>query len=155
VARTPPSELGDLLKLLRAKSRMSQRELGRTSGISYTQIGDLESGRGGQPSPITLRAISRGLTTDALDPHDVDQAKSDAYYTQLMQAAGYLRGLGAPTPRDAEEEDVLKFLEDRSGDAAIGERLVQLARGYPDLSIETQMVVRHLLAQWVRESRTE
>jgi hypothetical protein len=60
-----------------------------------------------------------------------------------------------PSPRDAEEKGVLKFLQDRSGDVGIAEQLIQLAGRYPDLSTETQMVVRYLLTQWVRESRTE
>jgi len=144
------SELGDLLILLRRKSRMSQRELGRASGVSYTQISDLEHGEGGQPSPLTLRALARGLATDALDPDDIDQRKADAYYAQLMQAAGYLRGLGASTQDGVDEAAVVRVLASRSGDVGIAEQLVKLARRYPELSPETQVVVRHLIGTWVR-----
>ena len=145
-------ELADLLTLLRRRARMSQRELSRASGISYTQIGDMERGQGGQPAPQTLRSLARGLATDALDLTDVDQTKADADYAQLMQAAGYLRGLGASTRDGADEAAVMRFLTSRSGDPQIAEQLVKLARRYPELSPETQIVVRHLLGTWVQES---
>ena len=145
-------DLADLLILLRRRARMSQRALSRASGISYTQIGDMERGQGGQPAPQTLRSLARGLATDALDLTDVDQTKADADYAQLMQAAGYLRGLGASTRDGADEAAVMRFLTSRSGDPQIAEQLVKLARRYPELSPETQIVVRHLLGTWVQES---
>ena len=49
--------LGSVLAALRRRARMSQRALSRASGISYTQIGDLENARGYNPSPLTLRAL--------------------------------------------------------------------------------------------------
>src|SRR5438046_2953583 len=107
---------------------MSQRELARTSDISYTQVGDLEGGTGGHPSPLTLRAIARGLATDALDPNDIDFTKADAYYRQFMQAAGYLRGLAeGPDHHKTSEEDVLDYLRARSGDWALPNLLIEVA----------------------------
>jgi transcriptional regulator with XRE-family HTH domain len=149
------NDLGSLLALLRKRARMSQRELSRASGVSYTQISDLERATGGKPSPTTLRSIARGLATDAVDVSDVDQAKADAFYTQLMQAAGYLRGLGAPESNKTDEEDVIAYLTYHSGDAGVAEQLVRLARRYPELTSEEQMVAGHLIAQWARGPRAD
>src|SRR5690348_13012741 len=125
MARSTPADLASLLRMLRTRARTSQRELARASGISYTQVSDLEGGKGGHPSPLTLRAIARGLATDALDANDMDSARADAYYRQLMAAAGYLRPFGASTPEETSEDDVLKFLETRSGDPGVADLLVR------------------------------
>src|SRR5829696_3895101 len=93
--------LGNLLSILRRRARMSQRELSRASEISYTQIGDLENARGGNPSPLTLRALSKGLATDDFLPEGHDSVRADAFYRQLMDAAGYLRGLPIDAPQQA------------------------------------------------------
>src|SRR4030095_7828628 len=90
--------LGEVLAILRKRARLSQRELSRLSEISYTQIGDLERGRGGKPSPLTLRALARGLATDAFLDAGYDPVRADAFYRQLMDAAGYLRGLPTDAP---------------------------------------------------------
>lgn len=151
--RRPPEALGELLILLRTRARMSQRELARASGVSYTQIGDLERGTGGSPSPITLRSLAKGLALDEFNA-DVgfDPIRADAFYRQLMEAAGYLGGLplDAP-PKRTGEEDVLEYLAARSGDTAVSEQLVRLAEKYPELAPEDQMVIRRLVGTWLRD----
>jgi transcriptional regulator with XRE-family HTH domain len=131
---------------------MSQRELSRASEVSYTQIGDLERGQGGNPSPLTLRALARGLATDSFHPNGVEPVRADAFYRQLMEAAGYLGGLPVDAPpKRTNEDDVVAWLTARTGDTAVSEQLVALAARYPELDPEDQLVVRRLLTIWTRE----
>ena len=150
--RKAPEALGHMLAALRRRARMSQRELAQHSGVSYTQIGDLERGRGGFPSPITLRALARGLATDQFREHGYDPTIADACYRQVMEAAGYLRGLPVDAPpRRTDEDAVVDWLTARTDDSAIAGLLVALAAHYPDLDPEDQLVVRRLLTTWTRE----
>lgn len=144
-------ELGALLKNLRLRTGLSGRKLGEYAGVSGTQIGDLETAEGGYPSSTTLRKLAHGLSiTDRVDLQ-FDEKKADALFVQLMQSAGYLRGVHDIVP-DADEDDVVKFLVSRSGDQKIADRLIKLAGLYPSLSDETQTVVRSLLGVWTKDS---
>lgn len=138
--------LGQILEVLRKRARMSQRELSRNSGISYTQIGDLERGDALAPSPITLRALSRGLATDNFSEGGFDAVRADAFYRQLMDAAGYLGGLpvGAP-PRAPDEDDLVNYLSTKTKDSDVSARLLRLAQQYPDMAPEDQLVIKRLV----------
>jgi transcriptional regulator with XRE-family HTH domain len=151
--RQTPDALGAVMVALRRRARLSQRELSRLAEISYTQIGDLERGQGGNPSPLTLRALARGLATDQFRDEGYDPTRADAFYRQLMAAAGYLSGVPVDAPpKRIDEEDVVDWLTARTGDTALSEQLVALAARYPDLDPEDQLVVRRLLTTWIRES---
>jgi transcriptional regulator with XRE-family HTH domain len=151
--RHPPAEiLGQTLSLLRRRARLSQRQLADASKISNTQIGDIEKGAGGNPSPITLRALSRGLASDEFEPGGVNQIRADAFYRQLMDAAGYLGGLPVDSPApDMTEDAAVQFLSSRAGDSDIADRLLRLAKRYPEMAPEDQMVMRHLVDTWIKE----
>ena len=150
--------LGSVLAALRRRARMSQRALSRASGISYTQIGDLENARGYNPSPLTLRALAKGLATDEFLAEGYDPMRADAFYRQLMDAAGYLGGLPIGTsqqepPTDEEAENAaLEFLSSKAGDEDLAAKLLGLARRYPDLSPEEQTAVRHLVEMWSKDA---
>jgi transcriptional regulator with XRE-family HTH domain len=149
---TSLENLGATLNILRRRARMTQRELSAESKISYTQIGDLEKGRGGHPSPLTLRALARGLSTDSID-ETVDQVRADAAYRQLMAAAGYLTGIYGPEAADpTSERGVIAFLAARFGDEDLAERLVRLATRYPGFPADLQGVVRYLVAEWTHDA---
>lgn len=157
---TPPQEaLAFVLATLRRRARMSQRELSAYSkrfapdgkGVSYTQIGDLERAVGYNASPLTLRAIARGLAADEYAPGGFDQVRADAFYRQLMDAAGYLSGLPIEAPVQTGAGDVLEFLASKTGDSTISERLLRLAEKYPELAAEDQMVMRRLVDSWLKE----
>jgi transcriptional regulator with XRE-family HTH domain len=155
--RDVPRDLGATLAAIRQRARMSQRELSRVSDVSYTQIGDLERGTGGNPSPLTLRALAKGLATDAFLTEGYEPIRADAFYRQLMDAAGYLRGLPVESPpqdgpQEVTEDAVVQFLSSRAGDATLAANLAQLAHRYPDLSPDEQTVVRHLVGTWVNGS---
>ena len=154
--------LAAVLTTLRRRARLSQRDLARRAGVSATAIGDLERAVGYNASPLMLRAISRGLASferdaDGAEVTEVDQLRADAFYRQLMDAAGYLGGLpiGISQPEAQTEEDAehaaLKFLSSKAGDADLAARLVGLARRYAELSPEDQIAVRHLVGMWVKD----
>jgi transcriptional regulator with XRE-family HTH domain len=149
--RRPPEALANLLVTLRTRARMSQRELSRTSEVSYTQIGDLERSAGGSPSPITLRALARGLAADDSQPNGYNPVRADAFYRQLMAAAGYLTGVTTDAPpKQTDAQDVIAFLAGASGDTDIATKLVRLAERWPELSVDDQMVARHLVGTWAK-----
>jgi transcriptional regulator with XRE-family HTH domain len=131
---------------------MSLRELSKYADISYTQISAIENGSGGNPSPITLRAISRGLAVDEFNDGKVDQIRADAFYRQLMDAAGYLGGLpiDAPAP-ETDDDDVVRYLAARVNDSDLAERLMRLVNRYPEMERDDQVVVRRLVESWVRD----
>jgi transcriptional regulator with XRE-family HTH domain len=145
--------LGDTLATLRKRARLSQRELSRASDISYTQIGDLERGQGGNPSPFTLRALAKGLASDAFLEQGYDPTRADAFYRQLMGAANYLGGLPMDLPaRRTTSEDIVDWIARQTGDSAVAELLVSLAQAYAELGPEDQMVMKHLAGEWIKKS---
>ena len=151
-ARPTPAALGEMMGTLRRRARMSQRELARLCDVSYTQIGDLERGQGGFPSPLTLRSIAKGLATDAFLEQGYDPIRADACYRQLMDAAGYLGGLPVDAPpKRTDEDDVVGYLTRKTSDLAVAELLVRVAEKWPELSAEDQVVAKHLLTGWVRD----
>jgi transcriptional regulator with XRE-family HTH domain len=81
-----------LLRKLRRRRRLSQRELATQAALSPTAIGNLERGKDDrtgkaiQPRPETLRHVARGLATDPEDGQ-FDEAAADEMYAQLMAAA--------------------------------------------------------------------
>lgn len=91
--QTRPSDLASLLKRLRQRQRVGQKELGDLAGLSRTLITNLErgadlDGRPPNPRPDTLRRLARGLSTDGEGtPHPEAE---EAFYAELMAAAGYL-----------------------------------------------------------------
>jgi transcriptional regulator with XRE-family HTH domain len=150
------SQLGSLLELLRRRARMSQRELSRASGISYTQIGDLERGDSLNPSPQTLRSLARGLATDNFSPEGYDAVREDAFYRQLMDSAGYLRGLPVGvSARDGDyeitEDDVVRYLARLTGDADLAAKLAKFADRYPSLSSDEQTTMRYVIGTLLKE----
>lgn len=66
---------GELIKDLRSKKGISQRQLSMYSNISNTEISRLESGERKKPSPDLLRRLAPPL---------------DTTYSELMVAAGYI-----------------------------------------------------------------
>ena len=137
--------IASMLGALRRRTRMSQRELGRRSDLSYAVINDLERAAGYSPSPSTLRALARGLATYEVDDDGrgtVDQNRARAYFRQLMSAAGYLDGFAADEPT---EESVRTYLTSRSGDAAFTERLLLLAEQYPEMPATDRMLLDRIV----------
>ena len=84
--------------------------------------------------------------------------RADAFYRQLMDAAGYLRGVPVGTSEtetldgDIREDAVVRFLATQTGDDDLARRLLQLIRRYPELSPDEQTVVRYLVGTWVGDA---
>ena len=151
-ARATPAALGQMMATLRKRNRMSQRELARLSDISYTQIGALEQGQGGFPSPLTLRALAKGLASDDFQEQGYDPIKADAFYRQLMETSGYLGGLAGGGPvRRTNQDEVVGYLNQRTDDLDVAEMLVGLAERWQELEPEDQHVAKRLMAGWLKD----
>lgn len=79
--------LSDELIALRQRSRISQRDLARLTGVSEGTIKNIEAGQNTQPRPQTLRALADGLATDGAG--NKDESLAEEYYDRLATAAGY------------------------------------------------------------------
>ena len=94
IEHRPGIRLAQELLRQRRRVRLSQRGLGRVSGVSWTLVQTLERGhRHGKPVrplPNTLRRLARGLATDPLDESVADERQVDDNYRRLMVAAGYV-----------------------------------------------------------------
>lgn len=99
--------VGQYLQQLRTEKGYSQRELGEKSGVSYTEISRIESGKRLKPSPIALKGLAEAL---------------DIGYAELMQLAGYIE--------EKHEED--KFYELVFKDDETGE-IVDVVRGVKEM----------------------
>jgi transcriptional regulator with XRE-family HTH domain len=144
--------LGEVLLGLRRRARLSQRELGRAADISYTQISDLERGQGGNPSPLTLRALAKGLATDDFLDQGYDPSRADAFYRSLMEAAGYLGGVPLGQARRAPTaEDAREYLAKVTDDAALADELLALAERWADLDPADQGLAKRFLGMWTTE----
>src|SRR5579875_3077375 len=55
---------GQLLQQMRARSRVSLRELGRAVGLSAVYLSDIEAGSRRPPAPATVRKIAQCLGVD-------------------------------------------------------------------------------------------
>lgn len=91
VAESQAPAVGKRLSEIRRRKRFSIRGLARESGISASYIAQLESGtpdprtqKVPRPTPTVLQ-----LLADALG--DGSGADADAFYQELMTAAGYLK----------------------------------------------------------------
>ncbi|MFN0222139.1 helix-turn-helix domain-containing protein [Paenibacillus sp. KR2-11] len=87
------SELGEILRRLRGN--MSLREAAKRSGLSYSYISSLESGKHPRtgdpikPSPESLKALAK--------------AYPNSSYSELMKVAGYLENL-----QDIKDDEILE-----------------------------------------------
>jgi len=110
---------------------LSQRQLSRLAGISWTQIGEIETGtRGKHPSPLTLRALAEGLATIPPENTEVDQDKFRVYYEQLMRDADYLAGIESGQPNGIQATDIAAWLEDEVQDPEFTELLMRLIEAF-------------------------
>src|SRR4051812_44754270 len=91
------SRLGEALKELRRRARLSQAELAETSGVSRATISLVERGAS-RPTPSTLEQLARGLATDA--DGAIDPAAQQRAFARLLVDAGYpLAEVAEPTAR--------------------------------------------------------
>jgi transcriptional regulator with XRE-family HTH domain len=83
--------LGERLKQLRLKKKLSLRELGNLAHISHSFIADIESGRS-NPSLATLEILARvlGTTTSYLlgEESDIDPPTIDDEIMAIMRELG-------------------------------------------------------------------
>lgn len=152
--------LGELLQRFRLQARMTQRGLGKASGVSWTFVQAVERGeRHGKPvtpSPQTLLKLATGLAADALDPHKVNQAKKAQYYQQMMEARGWTMdstpGQAEPTTPTAEE--LREGLQALAG-AEAGIAFASLAEDWYQLSPDSRRFIMNAVG-YVRsqESRS-
>ncbi len=66
----PPSnnqELGDAVRKAREAKGLSQRQLGKVSGLTYSAISRIESGQRAAPDAASLQKLARALDIDAED----------------------------------------------------------------------------------------
>jgi transcriptional regulator with XRE-family HTH domain len=146
--------LGEVLLGLRRRARLSQRELSRAAEISYTQISDLERGHGGNPSPLTLRALAKGLATDEFLDSGYDPQRADAFYRALMEAAGYLGGVPlGQARRGPTVEELREYLTKLTDDSAVADQMLALAERWADLDPADQAVAKRLLGMWTTPNR--
>ena len=91
--------LGEALRALRRRARLSQSGLAEASGVSRATISLIERG-GTRPTPLTLEQLARGLATDA--DGGIDQQAQGQAFAALLVDAGYpLAGVaGAPAGRE-------------------------------------------------------
>ena len=54
--------------------------------------------------------------------------------------------------KETDAQDVVAFLAGASGDTDIATKLVRLAERWAELSVEDQMVARHLVGTWSKGS---
>src|SRR5258706_2002322 len=91
--------LGEALRELRRRTRLSQAELAEASGVSRATISLIERG-GTRPTPLTLEQLARGLATDA-DGVVEDEARQQAF-AALLVGAGYPLGSAPEAVRRGE-----------------------------------------------------
>jgi transcriptional regulator with XRE-family HTH domain len=60
-----PMTIGDKVKLLRKKIKMTQQELAEAAGLSFTFINYLENGKRKNPSQDTIAALAKALNTSS------------------------------------------------------------------------------------------
>jgi transcriptional regulator with XRE-family HTH domain len=93
--RAAAERLGALLHRLRTGVNLTQRELGRRAGISWTFIQLLEKGirpdtkKPVTPSPQSLQKIAAGLAVDPLDRERKNPGKAAGLFNQMMEARGW------------------------------------------------------------------
>ena len=88
--------LGEALRTLRRRARLSQGGLAEASGVSRATISLIERG-GTRPTPLTLERLARGLATDA--DGAIDQQARGQVFAALLVDAGYpLAGAAGTTP---------------------------------------------------------
>jgi transcriptional regulator with XRE-family HTH domain len=92
------SSLGEALRELRRRARLSQAELAATSGVSRATISLVERGAT-RPTPSTLEQLARGLATDA--DGVVDPAAQQQAFVALLVGAGYPLASADPPNRGA------------------------------------------------------
>jgi transcriptional regulator with XRE-family HTH domain len=96
--------LGEALRTLRRRARLSQGGLAEASGVSRATISLIERG-GTRPTPLTLEQLARGLATDA-DGEIDQQARAQAFAALLVDAGYPLAGAAPgnlPTRPNAED----------------------------------------------------
>ena len=136
--------LGQLLHRLRAGQNLTQRELGRRAGLSWTFIQLLEkgvradTGRPVTPSPESLRKVAAGLARDPIDPELKNLGTAAGLFRQLMEA----RGWGAddappPEPSVPTVEEIQAVLTTFAG-ADVAAELVNLAQVWYALSPDSR-----------------
>lgn len=84
--------LAQLVRRLRLESNLSQSKVAQRGGIGHSTLNQLEhvldgGPMVGMPTPDTLRAIARGLTTNGLGSRNCELARQ--IHTDLMAAVGY------------------------------------------------------------------
>ena len=114
--REQAETLGARLAGLRRRHRISQQVLARESGLSRGIISIIERGldpstkQPPNPRTDTLRRLASALAVDGDGRRD--DTLAEAYYRELMDAAGYLPPLpiAAPSALPAESWDLLNEL---------------------------------------------
>lgn len=102
--------LGEALRVLRRRARLSQGGLAEASGVSRATISLIERG-GTRPTPLTLEQLARGLATDADGGID-QQARGQAFAALLVDAGYPLAGVapGNQPARPNAEDRVAEVL---------------------------------------------
>lgn len=140
------------LQRLRDKARVSQKELARITAtlgddrrVSEATIRAIES-ESTQAKATTLRKLADGL---AFDPFagEVNQARSDAFYAELQQAAGYQTGATttpASKPRSVEDltdEEVREALARMMNDPRVSAEFLSVAEDWTELAPSAQRFI--------------
>jgi transcriptional regulator with XRE-family HTH domain len=119
--------LAEVVRGLRERTRLSQRDFAVVAKIGKNTLTNIESGKPGA-LPATLRLIAEAAAREAAGEHA--GLSPDAAYNRMMVAAGYVP---SQTSNDAEmsPEDVLTQL---AHDPEIAALIAEAARKYPDMT---------------------
>jgi len=138
------TRLGQLLTRLRKGGNLTQRELGRRAGLSWTFVQLLEkgvradTGRPVTPSPQSLHKVANGLAVDAIDREKKNPGVAAGLFKQLMEARGWSTDDAPPAePAAPTVEELREALASFAG-ADAGAELLNLARCWYQLSSETR-----------------
>jgi transcriptional regulator with XRE-family HTH domain len=93
--------LGELIKQLRIKAKLSQTELGKKCGLSQTTISDLERGRNDGSTELPSIAKALGMTTEELLSHQTNDRPIAAPTNVVV----------IPRPRQAKINQLMKLVE--------------------------------------------
>lgn len=81
--------VGEAVRLLRKRYRLTRAELARLSKVSEVTIWKIEAGVTAKPSPDVLRQLAHAAVTEPIT-EVVNQEIAERTYAELLGAAGWL-----------------------------------------------------------------
>jgi hypothetical protein len=110
----PPRPLPEELQWRRRRARLSQRDLAKLGGLSWSSVQVIEQAgkQGGKERPYTrpdtIRKLAIGLAKDA--DGNVDEEAFAEHYRALMRAAGHTEVVGALSDPDVLARELERLL---------------------------------------------